>query len=65
MTPSIQETTVNDLMAPSGDFWGILQLGKPPVYMGSLSDLVNAAMFRPRGTAPRGAIMRKIFEPGG
>lgn len=57
--------TVNDLMAPSGDFWGILHLGKPLVYMGSLSDLVNAAMFRPRGTAPQGAIMRKIFEPGG
>ena len=65
MTAGIPEITLNDLMSPSGGFWGTLQLEESPVYKGSLSDPVTAAIFRPRGTAPRGAIVRGILEPGG
>lgn len=49
-------------------FWGFritLQLEEPPLYKGSLSSPVNAAIFRPRGRGPRGAIMKAILEPGG
>lgn len=65
MTAGIQEITLNDLMSLLGTVWVTLQLEQPPVYKGSLSDPVNAAVFRPRRTAPRGAIMNDILQPGG
>ena len=63
MTAGIREITLNDLMSPSGGFWGALQLEEPPVNKGSLSCPVNdVAVFRPRVIAPRGAIVREILE---